>query len=61
MQKVTGYETLQFDYRVTAEVKDVWGMAGGKEKLRNAKAEFIDKVEGEKIQCRRSKDVFFKF
>ena len=60
MKRVTGYKSLHFDYRVTAEVRDVYGMEEGTEEMKNAKAEFIDKFQGEKIQRRRSKEINLK-
>ena len=35
-------------------------MEEGTEEMKNAKAEFIDKVQGEKIQRRRSKEIILK-
>ena len=49
MNKFTGQETLQFDYRVTPEVRDVFDMGEGKEEMKKAKAEFIYKVQREKL------------
>ena len=60
MKKVTGYETSQFEYCVTPEVRDVQDMEEGTEGMKNAKAEFIDKVQREKIQRRRSKEIIIR-
>jgi hypothetical protein len=35
-------------------------MEEGTEEMKNAKSEFIDKVQGEKIQRRRSKEIILK-
>ena len=45
---------------MTAEVRDVYDMEERTEEMKNAKAEFIDKFQGEKIQRRRSKEIILK-
>jgi hypothetical protein len=49
MKEVTGYETLQFDCRVTAGVRDVWGMAEGTGKIKTRKQNLSIKFKERKF------------
>ena len=49
LKKFTRCENLQFDCRLSLDVRDVWDMEDVMEDVKNAKAEFIDKFQGEKF------------